>query len=86
MLLQILKESSLNIPSHFTAYTSKDLELCSVFLQDVQRTGTSSYITCLFDWTGGKESLDFRGLSLLLWVSVPLGHWSACHYTAATQT
>lgn len=33
----------------------------------------------------------FRGLlSSLLWVSVPLkpdvGHWTACHYTATTQT
>lgn len=23
---------------------------------------SSCYITCLFDWTGGKASLDFRGL------------------------
>lgn len=71
--------------SPFTVDSFKGLEF-SVVLQGVQRAGASCYVTCLFDWTGGKESLDFRGGSLLLWVSVHLGHWSACHYTATIQT
>lgn len=79
--------NSLSSTSHFTIDTFKGLEFCScVFLQGVPRTAASCYVTCLFDWTGGKESLDFRGVSLLLWVSVHLGHWSACHYTATAQT